>query len=308
MADEGERTLEEQVNDLLEETPVVEEVQEDEPEVEEPIEEEVNGESTGEVVAEEESKEEVPDVGEVEAEEPNKPEEVEEVKGDDGQGEVEEVDEIADFRDRMNKIAEAALRQGVQLPADLLGIEESEEAPVAPAVAPVAAPATTPAAVSYDDFKILMDGVEFDNFMDNEETFTKGMRNILFQHEQMLAQRFMAAIPNIVQNQVQQSAGLQRAVDGFYAKNEDLLEVRPTVGAVASQISAKHPDWDINRVMVESAKTTRKLLRMPSPSVVRGGKKVVRPSFAKQGGSQQRNKPKPEMSKLQRELDDLMEG
>ena len=132
------------------------------------------------------------------------------------------------------------------------------------------------------------------------------MKSVFARHKEMVAQEFMASIPQIVQNQVNQTTALQRSVDDFYSKNEDLLEVRPTVGAVASQVQARHPDWDINRVMVESAKTTRKLLRMPSPSVAKRSK-VVRPSFAKQGGTQQRNKPKQKLSKLQSQIDELLE-
>jgi hypothetical protein len=310
MADEA-KTLEEQIDEMIEdqgEAPSEEVEDESTDEVTEDTVEEPDGEPAGEVAEsepEDEPEEEpVPAEGEVEEPVEEEPGEVEEDAVDEG------VDEVSELRNRMNKMAEAALRQGVLLPADLLGIEDPEpdtsETPAVPQQPVVQQPQPQPVAPSsYEDFKILMDGVQFDDFMDNEENFVKGMRNILSQHEQMLSQRFMSAIPSIVQNQVNQTTALQRAVDDFYSHNEDLREVRPTVGAVANQIQARHPDWDVQRVMVESAKTTRKLLRMPSPSVAKRSK-VVRPSFAKQGGSQ-RNKPKQKMSKLQQEIDELLE-
>ena len=300
------KTLEDQIDDMITDLPVeeenevveeVEEVVEDEPtetEEVEPVEDttEVTEESGDDEVSEEVSEE-----GEEEGEAEDGGEET---------GDVEEtVDEIAEFRDRMNKMAQASLEQGIQLPAELLGVEEGEAAPVAPAAepAPVVQPVQTPE--TYNDFKVLMDGVEFDSFMDNEETFTSGMRDILSRHEQILSQRFMNAIPNIVQNQVKQVAALQRAADKFYDVNTDLKEVRPTVGAVSSQVATKHPDWSINKVMEESAKVTRKLLRLPSPIKKKKGT-VVRPSFAKQGGSKQRAGVKPKMSTLQKEIDELL--
>jgi len=313
MPDESKEslTLEEQIEEMIEDMEPVEEAEEVEDEVvEEPVEEEGGGEPSGEVVEPEEEPEEEeepkgPEEPEVEVEERAEQEEPEVVE------EAAPEDDITAFRDRINKIAEAALRQGVQLPADLLGIEEEEGgAPPVEQQPPQtlqqpAPPMEGPAPGSYEEFQILTEGMSFDDFMDDEEKFASGMRNILSRHEQMLAQRYMSSIPNIVQNQVRQIVALQRATDDFYNKNEDLKEVRPTVGAVANQIVARHPDWDVGRVMEESAKTTRRLLRMPSPRV--GGTKVVRPSFAKQSGTQQRNKPKPKMSKLQREIDELLE-
>ena len=135
---EEERTIEEQIDDLIDDGPVKEEVVDG---IEESIQDQVDGEPDREVVDEGEREEEV---AEAERAEDAEQEEPGEVKEDDGQvdekedsGEVEEVDEIAEFRDRMNKIAEAALRQGVKLPADLLGIEEEEAPPVQPTPAPI---------------------------------------------------------------------------------------------------------------------------------------------------------------------------
>ena len=292
----------EEVDEVQEE---VEDVPAEEPEdvVEEPeVEEEVTEEELTTV------EEDVLEAGEVTDEDEAEPEE-----GSDEEGEA--VDDLDEFRQRVNRIAEAALRQGVQLPDDLLGIEEGEvetpaegvpvaAAPVKPQPQPQ--PVTTPSG-GYDDFQVLMEGVEFDQFMDNEETFTSGMRNILSRHREMMAQEFMATVPSIVQNQVNQVAALQRATDRFYDNNKDLSEVKPTVGAVANQLVAKHPEWTLDKVMGEAANATRKLLRMPSPTVQKHkrAKGKVNPSFAKAGKSQ-RNKVKPKMTKLQQEIDELL--
>lgn len=305
MAEEAqERTEEEQIGDMLESAPVEEEevveeevVEEETLEVEEPVVEEVE-EVIDDVVEEDSIEPETEEV--VDEEETRQEEDAEVVDG------AEVSADIQGFRDRINQIAEAALKQGVALPE--FGEDEfGEEAPAVaapPVVDPVVpvAPATVPQ--SYDNFDILMGGVDFDSFIDNEENFVKGMRSILARQEQMLSQRFMQAIPNIVQNQTKQVVALQTAVDKFYQVNSDLEPVRATVGAVATQIETKHPDWSIAKVMEESAKSTRKLLRLPSPKS--GKSNVVKPSFAKPGKTQQRNKQKLKMSKLQKEIDDLI--
>lgn len=318
MSEEETKTLNEQIDDLLEDIPAPQEdegSEEVDEEVEEQEQEEVEEapvEDATEVEEEEEPEEDLPE--EVE-------EDDEEVEEDEGEEEVEEPEDavpdddqgLADYRERLNKIAEAALKSGVKLPADLLEIPEAEPAPAPadPIVPQQPVPPMGPTPESYNDFGILMEGVNFDDFMDNEENFVSGMRDILSRHEQMLSQRFMTTVPGIVQNQVRQITALQRATENFYSKNEDLTAVKPTVGAVANQIADAHPDWPIDRIMEESAKSTRKLLRLPVPDGKSVKKKVVKkkvnPSFAKSKGASVRNKPKQKLSKQQRQMDELLE-
>jgi len=300
MADEAlDKTMEEQIDEMIDEAPEEEEVVVEE--TAEVTEEEVEpSEPEAEEVVEE--PEEVEDV----IEEDTTEEEVEEEEAVEEEVEPES-DDVQEFRDRINQIAEAALKQGVQLPDGLFGEVEEEVSVETPTPTPTPTPVPTPpppSPQSYDEFQILMEGVDFDSFMDNEVNFVQGMRSILARQEQMLSQRFMQAIPNIVQNQTKQIVSLQSAVDKFYKVNNDLEPVRATVGAVATQLETKHPDWSIAQVMDESAKTTRKILRLPNPKG--GDPKKVKPSFAKPGKTQQRNKPKIQMSKLQKEIDDLM--
>jgi hypothetical protein len=232
MGKEETKTLNEQIDDLLEDIPAPQEAEGSEGEGEEVEEqeevEETPEEDTTDEVEEEEPEEDLPE----EVEEDN--EEVEEDEGEEDDEVEEEVEEpedavpdddqgLADYRERLNKIAEAALKSGVKLPADLLEIPEAEPAPVPvePIVPQQPIPPVGPTPESYNDFGILMEGVNFDDFMDNEENFVSGMRDILSRHEQMLSQRFMTTVPGIVQNQVQQITALQRATENFYSKNED---------------------------------------------------------------------------------------
>ena len=110
---------------------------------------------------------------------------------------------------------------------------------------------------------------------------------------------------------VREISALQRATDRFYEQNEDLSAVKPTVGAVANQIADRHPEWSVEKIMEESAKSTRKLLRLPDPKAEKPKpsrrKKRVDPSFAKSKGGSSRTKPKLKTSKLQSQIDELLE-
>jgi hypothetical protein len=156
-----------------------------------------------------------------------------------------------------------------------------------------------------DAFEILKGDVDFDEFLDTREGFEEGMKDVFARHEQIVTQKVLSSIPAVVNNQVRQAVALQSAVNEFYEVNSDLKPVRSTVGAVAEQVANKHPDWPVEKIFSESAAVTRKLLKMPSQGV-RNRTRPANPSFAKKTRTSQRKKPVIQRSKLQSEIDDLI--
>ena len=315
MGEEEAKTTDEQIAEMLDMSPAEPEEVTDELPDEEPVEELPAEEAVDEEV-EEPAGEEVSDLAEEEVAEEGEVEEPEEEVGEEAAEGEEPVEEdsvgIEDYRQRVNKLAEAALKQGLTLPPDLLGIEEEEEGAPAKETPPVETPpAQEPPPMipqNLEGFQILPDGMDLDDFLDRPENFVQGMRDILGRYRQVVTQEVLGNIPTVVNNQVRQAVALQNAVNTFYETNSDLKPVRPTVGAIAEQVTNKHPDWSLDKIMDESARVARKLLKMPSPKT---GKKdkgtVVRPSFAKSKGPSQRNKPKPKKSNLQSQIDDLID-
>jgi len=259
---------------------IVEEVQDDEPE-EEPE------EDPGEARADGEEEDPEP---RAEVEEKEERDEKEEALGT----EDEEDDEVIALRAQVEAASEALLRAGIAMPGTI---------PPAQPAQPAAAPTAPVKGQTLEEFAILEEDVDFDDVMNDRETFITTMRNILGRYRQMLGQDLSRSIPNVVANQVQRVSALKGAVDSFYQVHEDLLPVRKTVGAVANQVVAEHPDWDLTQVFNEAAVRTRKVMRMKTPK----GSKVVKPSFAKSKGKGRERKPKPKVSKLQQEIDDVLD-
>ncbi len=129
------------------------------------------------------------------------------------------------------------------------------------------------------------------------------MRAILGRFRDVVVQETTRTLPNVVSSQVKQVAALTKAVDEFYTENPDLKQVRKTVGAVADQIVAGNPNLKMEEVMVQAADKTRELLKMPKPKK----DKVVKPSFAKPKGGGPKRKPVVKKSKLQSEIDDILD-
>ena len=76
----------------------------------------------------------------------------------------------------------------------------------------------------------------------------------------LTAQTIVRNLPSMVQTQVATHSSLREATESFYKENEDLLPVRKTVGNVADQVAAEHPDWTIPQLFEETANRTRKIL------------------------------------------------
>jgi cobalamin biosynthesis protein CobT len=241
---------------------------------------------------EEETAEEVSESEDEVEEEPGEAEET-----DEGEEPEKEPDDVESLRAQYNKAAELLLQHGITLPLD------EGETPVE--TTKVETPAVeTPAALSLEELAILEEDVDFDDVMNDRETFVKTMRGILDRYRGLLAQDFTRTIPGVVANQVRQVSVLTNAVNQFYRENEDLLPVRKAVGAVANQVVAEHPDWDLPKIMAESADRTRKILKIKKPKKLSN---VVKPSFAKSKGGGKERKPKVKVSKLQSEIDEILD-
>jgi len=281
-----EETLEETQEETSTETVEEEIVDESEPEDDQESEESPEEEAEEEIPVSEDAEEEGEEVEEPE-EEPSEEEP------------SEPPDDLVAMREQMNRMSDELLQRGIPIP----GVDVEPD-PVAAAIPVEGQTPVVPAAqqMNLEDLVVLEENANFDEIMENPETFVKFQRNLLQRYGQILEQQFTRAIPNIVQNQVKQVTALNKAVDKFYEQNDDLEVVRPTVGAIADRIVSVHPDWSLDKVMAEAAVTTRKVLRMPG-KVKKA--RVLKPSFAKPKGSKKRI-PKPKVSRLQSDIDDLL--
>jgi hypothetical protein len=298
----NDRTVSEEIEEMLGDIPASKDEGEDE-EVEETLDEsEEVSEVTEEAV---EDEEETADESE-EAEREEVEEEEETGATGDGEEEVdeseegEEEDAVSALRTQANEYAALLLKHGISLPG--AQEETSVETPAAPLPsAAQAAAIETPSG----SVEILGEGESFDDVINDRESFTKWASGFAQRIENKLSGDYMRSIPNVVAPQVRQLVELNMAVNEFYEVHEDLKPVRQMVGAVSNQIVQEHPDWTMQKVMEESAVRTRKVLKMPNPGKeVKGKKKVVRPSFVK--GNKGGRKPKPKVSDLQKEIDELL--
>ena len=231
----------------------------------------------------------------------------------------EEVDELAVTKARNEELQAqlTALANGTLDISSLIGEEEgtpaAEAAPVTQA-APVqaAAPVADPnIPVAFTEGFTFLNGADIEDIAEDNEAFENTMNRAGVALTNHIQQRVMQNIPAMVVSQVFQMQGLAKAVDSFYAENEDLMPVRAFVGQVSNQVAAKFPNLSTPQLMEKSAEVVRKALKMPAkqkPGSSEGAagkeKKEEKPAFAKGAGG--RNKTKISEG-LQSDIDDIIE-
>ena len=155
------------------------------------------------------------------------------------------------------------------------------------------------------DFGTFMEGVDFDKVMESKESFMEFFTKSMDIMRQQAETNVMAAVPNYVSGQVQRNATMRDVASEFYSTYPELTPVKGYVANVAAEVSAGNPTWDMNQVLVESARLTKETLGLASVATV----PATAPAATKpvlSGGTRTAKAPPTKKSALQSELDDFL--
>lgn len=257
-----------------------------------------------------------PDEGEEEELEAEDEREDEDKGGEeDGEkGEEESPGEVAVLNERIDALMDFMTKLQPAQPA-------ASVTPVKPDTPPAAAtPASDPAIV---DLKTLPEDIlgdlDIDDVVGNKDLFNKVMTDYAKRIVETTVQQTLLAIPKITTSQIQQQTSIKGIVDDFYRENKDLEGVKPTVGAAANQVAAENPTWKLEQILDEAATRTRKMYGLRKQAVDQDednkavAKTVKKSSPRKPGvrvkkpGASRRVSSQPKVSKLQAEINELIE-
>lgn len=143
--------------------------------------------------------------------------------------------------------------------------------------APEAPANNTPIVQSQEGVFDFIGDEDIDDVVSTKEKFNQAMTRVV----NLTAQTIVRNLPSMVQTQVATHSSLREATESFYKENEDLLPVRKTVGNVADQVAAEHPDWTIPQLFEETANRTRKILgiKRSTTTPVNSPSSTVRPAL-----------------------------
>jgi len=121
-------------------------------------------------------------------------------------------------------------------------------------------------------------------FIDSNETFDTVMSDVKNFNALLTAvvntsvERGLRMIPQVVTSIVDQTVTLKTAVADFYRANGDLVPHKKYVGFIANEVTAEHPDWELEKVMEEVENQARGKLRLPKREVIESQQNISSPS------------------------------
>lgn len=210
---------------------------------------------------------------------------------DEGDRGTSEVDEVAELRAQIKRQQETIdeLSSKITAPKEEPTVEETTEA--------------------LDEFNLTED--EFEEIRNDPAAFVKFFRERENKLRRIIREEAstntVKSLPTIVMRQVQYAANLNKAVNEFWEKNQDLMPVRKTVGVVTQDVIAEHPDYTIDKVFDEAGKRVRQMLGMKGKVQTNQKKKVITPAFAKtKAGGDRGGKQQPENKTIADEIDSFI--
>ena len=268
----------------------------DEGETAEPVEEEGELEQAEEVVEEPEQEEDVEEESEPEPEPVEEPAEEPVAEGPASD------DELAALREQNEALLKHVESLSSQVIGGAMGIAtKPEEQAATPEPEPI--PQTPNEVMNY------LENTSIDDLLEDPEEFNAVLNQVSQRSTQTAVQsavqQVLRSVPELVMGYITRHSAMNRMVDDFYRENEDLVNVKQTVAAVANDIHAKNPELGVDEVFKQRAAHTRKLLGLKRQAQTAARRKPAKPAFAKAGGARQKA---PAVDPIQREINDLLNG
>lgn len=149
----------------------------------------------------------------------------------------------------------------------------------------------------------LMASMDFDVIMEDKEAFVEFFKNALNTVFTSATSTVQTIVPDAVSRQV----SMAEVRENFYSSNPDLNPVRPYVANVASTVAAENPEWGVEEVLKEAANRARTALNISSPPSEGRGKVKDRGPAPTLPGAKAVRTAAPQKTKLQEEIDDLLD-
>lgn len=148
---------------------------------------------------------------------------------------------------------------------------------------------------------------KFADIVQDEESFGKFLGDFAKKIMQNTEERLLQKLPTTVSKLTAEQMEARKTVDSFYAEHQQLAEVKPFMAKIVSTVASEHADWDLPKVLEESAERAYKALGLKKQATQSQGKSTsAAPAFVGQS-SGRRASADTGKSKLEKELEELME-
>ena len=83
------------------------------------------------------------------------------------------------------------------------------------------------------------------------------------------------SVPNIIQTRLREDAKLMVETIKSYDQNKDLIPERKSLAVTSNELKAEHPEWSIDKLLLEAGKEVRRRLKVGQEATVLEGKRVT---------------------------------
>lgn len=148
---------------------------------------------------------------------------------------------------------------------------------------------------------------KFDDIIENEDSFKKFLGDFANKVRVATKESILKDLPQTVTRLTTEQIETRKIVTEFYDDNKELQTVKPFVAQVTNQVASEHPDWTLPQVLAETAVRSYAALGLRKKvSEESSGNKHKKPAFVDTTRTR-RGDPNPQKSKLEKELEELMD-
>ena len=168
--------------------------------------------------------------------------------------------------------------------------------------------AETPTAEPQGETDDPFGGLTFDQIIENEDSFKKFLTTFASKITERTEERLLKKLPTTVSKLTTEQIETRQTVNDFYATHKQLATVKPFVAQVVSTVASENAAWTLEQVLEESAKRAYKALGLKQQAVAtEQNSSNKKPAFAGPAKGNRGEVNTAQKSKLERELEELME-
>ena len=152
---------------------------------------------------------------------------------------------------------------------------------------------------------------KFDDIIADEDSFKKFLGEFAKKISDSTEERVLKKLPGTVSKLTNEQIEARQCVNTFYSNHEQLAAVKPFMAKVVTSVAAEHADWDLEKVLEESAVRAYKALGLKAQVKTEGdssnAKASKKPAFAGPASGRRGETAQAQKSQLEKELEEMME-
>ena len=144
----------------------------------------------------------------------------------------------------------------------------------------------------------------YDKIVEDETSFKKFLGEFANKVKAVTEESVLMKLPGTVSKLTTEQMEARKTVDAFYTENSELAAAKPFVAQVVQTVASEHADWSLDQVLTEASTRAYKALGLQKKVIADEKRK---PAFAGPASGNRTASAAAAKSKLEKELEELME-